>query len=83
LLLYPVHHLKYVDPHESRDIVGCLLPSVWLVLLDEALRLAGDWALLPVVSRANLTTLEGVISFTDILYAFRSSPQTGVIPNVP
>ena len=50
--------------------------------LDEALRLAGDWPVLPVVSRANLATLEGVIALADILQAFRSSPQTGAIPTV-
>jgi len=50
--------------------------------LEEALRLAGDWPLLPVVSRANLAKLEGVIAIADILHALRSAPQTGVIPTV-
>lgn len=50
--------------------------------LEEALRLAGDWPVLPVVSRANLATLEGVISLADILHAFRATPQTGAIPTV-
>jgi chloride channel protein, CIC family len=50
--------------------------------LEEALRLAGDWPILPVVSRANLATLEGVIRLADILHAFRATPQTGAIPTV-
>jgi CIC family chloride channel protein len=50
--------------------------------LEEALRLAGDWPVLPVVSRANLATLEGVITLADILHAFRATPQTGAIPTV-
>jgi CIC family chloride channel protein len=50
--------------------------------LEEALRLAGDWPVLPVVSRANLATLEGVITLADILQAFRATPQTGAIPTV-
>jgi len=50
--------------------------------LDEALRLAGDWSLLPVVSRANLSKLEGVIALSDILHAFRHASQSGVLPTV-
>jgi CIC family chloride channel protein len=50
--------------------------------LEEALRLAGDWPVLPVVSRANLVTLEGVITLADILHAFRATPQIGAIPTV-
>lgn len=50
--------------------------------LEEALRLAGDWPVLPVVSRANLAALEGVITLADILQAFRATPQTGAIPTV-
>lgn len=50
--------------------------------LDEALRLAGDRPLLPVVSRANLSKLEGVIAVSDILHAFRNAPQSGVIPTI-
>jgi chloride channel protein, CIC family len=50
--------------------------------LEEALRLAGDWPILPVVSRANLGQLEGVIAVSDILHAFRNAPQSGVIPTI-
>jgi CIC family chloride channel protein len=50
--------------------------------LDEALRLAGDWPVLPVVSRANLSKLEGVIALSDILHAFRNASQRGVLPTV-
>lgn len=39
--------------------------------LDEALRTIGDWPLLPVVNRANLEKLEGLLSLDDILEAFR------------
>jgi CBS domain-containing protein len=42
--------------------------------LDEALRRIGDWPLLPVVSRADFRKLEGVVSLTDILEAYREAP---------
>ena len=42
-------------------------------LLSEALRAMGEWPLLPVVNRANLEKLEGVISVEDILRAYRNS----------
>lgn len=42
-------------------------------LLEEVLRWAGDWPVLPVVSRADLGKLEGVLSLSDILRAFRNS----------
>ncbi|HEV2288656.1 MAG TPA: chloride channel protein [Candidatus Acidoferrales bacterium] len=41
--------------------------------LDEALRLIGDWPLVPVVNRANTDKLEGVVSLEDILRAYRNS----------
>jgi chloride channel protein, CIC family len=41
--------------------------------LEEALRWAGDWAVLPVVNRADLGKLEGVLTLQDILRAFRSA----------
>jgi len=41
--------------------------------LDEALRLIGDWPIVPVVNRANIDKLEGVLSLEDILRAYRNS----------
>jgi CBS domain-containing protein len=41
--------------------------------LEEALRALGDWSLLPVVSRADLSRLEGVLTLPDILRAFRTT----------
>ena len=41
--------------------------------LDEALRIIGDWPLVPVVNRANVEKLEGVISVDDILHKYRIS----------
>jgi chloride channel protein, CIC family len=42
--------------------------------LEAVLRWAGDWAVLPVVSRADASKLEGVLSLADILQAFRKAP---------
>ena len=39
--------------------------------LDEALRLMGNWPVVPVVNRANLEKLEGILSLDDILEAYR------------
>ena len=39
--------------------------------LEEELRWAGDWTALPVLSRADLSKLEGVVTLEDILRAFR------------
>lgn len=39
--------------------------------LEEVLRWAGDWSVLPVVNRADLGKLEGVLTLPDILKAFR------------
>ena len=41
--------------------------------LEEALRWAGDWPVLPVVNRADLGKLEGVLTLPAILKAFRSA----------
>lgn len=41
--------------------------------LDEALRIIGDWPVVPVVNRANLEKLEGVLSLDDILHKYRIS----------
>lgn len=40
--------------------------------LDEALRVIADWPLVPVVNRANLEKVEGVLSLDDILHKYRS-----------
>jgi len=40
--------------------------------LDEALRVIGDWPVIPVVNRANLEKVEGVISVDDVLHKYRS-----------
>jgi chloride channel protein, CIC family len=42
--------------------------------LEEVLRWVGDWAVLPVVSRADATKLEAVLTLEDILRAFRNTP---------
>ncbi|MFY9804663.1 MAG: chloride channel protein [Candidatus Acidiferrales bacterium] len=39
--------------------------------LEEALQVIGDWQLIPVVNRANLGKLEGVLTLPDTLRAFR------------
>ena len=41
--------------------------------LDEALKLIGNWPVVPVVNRANLQKLEGILSLDDILQAYRKS----------
>lgn len=41
--------------------------------LDEALRLMGNWPVVPVVNRANLEKLEGILSVDDILETYRKS----------
>lgn len=42
--------------------------------LEEALHWAGDWPALPVLSRADLSKLEGVLTLDDILRSFRKVP---------
>jgi len=46
-------------------------------LLDMALRYANQWPLVPVVSRADLHKLEGVISERDILNRYRAFDEEG------
>lgn len=41
--------------------------------LEEVLRWAGDWPVLPVVNRGDLGKLEGILTLSDILRAFRES----------
>lgn len=41
--------------------------------LDEALRVIGEWPLVPVVNRANLEKVEGILSVDDILRKYRMS----------
>ncbi len=41
--------------------------------LEEVLRWAGDWPVLPVVNRGDLGKIEGLLSLTDILHAFRQA----------
>ena len=41
--------------------------------LEEVLRWAGDWPVLPVVNRGDRRKLEGVLSLADILRAFRQA----------
>ena len=41
--------------------------------LDTALRMMGEWPMLPVVHRANVQRLLGVISLDDIMRAYRGA----------
>jgi CBS domain-containing protein len=41
--------------------------------LDTALRLIGEWPLLPVVHRANSQRLLGVVSLGDVMRAYRGA----------
>ena len=54
----------------SRGPVPQLYPDQHL---DEALRIIGEWPVVPVVNRANLEKLEGVLSLGDILHKYRIS----------
>lgn len=54
----------------SRGPVPQLYPDQHL---DEALRIIGEWPIVPVVNRANLVKLEGVLSLGDILHKYRIS----------
>ncbi len=42
--------------------------------LSEALQVIGDWPVLPVANRANLSKLEGILTLADTLRAFRKAP---------
>jgi len=55
---------------ESRGPLPLVFPDE---SLEEALRWAGDWPVLPVVNRADLGKLEGILTLADILKAFRSA----------
>lgn len=44
--------------------------------LEEVLRWVSDWDVLPVVSRADATRLEAVLTLEDILQAFRKAPAS-------
>jgi CBS domain-containing protein len=41
--------------------------------LGDALHAVGDWPAVPVVSRADLSKLEGIVTLADILRAFRNA----------
>jgi chloride channel protein, CIC family len=41
--------------------------------LSDALRIIGEWPVLPVVNRANLEKLEGIVSIDDILRTYRNA----------
>jgi chloride channel protein, CIC family len=43
--------------------------------LAEALQVMGDWPVLPVASRADLSKLEGILTLADTLHAFRKTPH--------
>jgi CIC family chloride channel protein len=43
--------------------------------LAEALQVMGDWPVLPVASRADLAKLEGILTLSDTLHAFRKAPK--------
>lgn len=62
-------------PHTAADLESKgPLPLVFPdESLEEALRWAGDWPVLPVVNRADLGKLEGILALADILKAFRSA----------
>jgi CIC family chloride channel protein len=73
-----------VDAEEGGEMASSLLPDEPLPCLypdqplEEALRLIGNWPLLPVVNRADFSKLEGVMSLADILAAYRErrKPRT-------
>jgi chloride channel protein, CIC family len=56
--LLPQTPLPYLHPDHS---------------LDEVLRRMGEWPLLPVLSRADLDKLEGVVGLADVLAAYRAA----------
>jgi len=67
------------DPGQNHTVADANskgpLPFVFRDMsLEEALHWAGDWPALPVLSRADLSKLEGVIALDDILQAFRKVP---------
>ncbi len=66
-------HMRQTDP------LNDLLPQTVLPYLhpdqplDDALRHLAAWPLLPVVSRADLSKLEGVVALPDVLRAYRAA----------
>jgi CIC family chloride channel protein len=55
-------------------IVGHMLPRLHPDHpLDQALRMIGDWPMLPVVHRAEYGTLLGVLTLEDIIHAYRTN----------
>ncbi|HMD85589.1 MAG TPA: chloride channel protein [Terriglobia bacterium] len=68
--------MRQTDP--LRDLIPeTTLPYLHPDLpLDEALRRLGEWPLLPVVSRADLGKLEGVVGLPDILGAYRAAGRS-------
>ncbi len=64
---------------QARDSIKALIPLRQVQYahpdqpLDNALRILGDAPLLPVVSRTDVTKLEGVVSLADILNAYRKA----------
>ena len=70
---------RWAPQMRQTDPLHDLLPETTLPYLhpdqplDEALRRLGEWPLLPVVSRADLGKLEGVVALPDILQAYRAA----------
>jgi CIC family chloride channel protein len=66
------HHIPYVHPDFA---------------LDTALRIIGQWPIVPVVHRANVEELLGVVSLEDIVRAYRGAGLSEDIeeeePNIP
>jgi CIC family chloride channel protein len=66
-------HMRQTDP------LNDLLPQTVLPYLhpdqplDDALRSLAAWPLLPVVSRADLSKLEGVVALPDVLRTYRAA----------
>jgi CIC family chloride channel protein len=70
-------HMRQTDP------LNDLLPQTNVPYLhpdqplDDALRGLAAWPLLPVVSRADLSKLEGVVALPDVLRAYRAATPVG------
>jgi CIC family chloride channel protein len=68
-----------VDAEEGGEMASSLLPDEPLPCLhpdqplDEVLRVIGNLSLLPVVSRADITKLVGVVSLADVLAAYQGA----------
>lgn len=63
-----------LEETQNLSMVPCLYPDE---ALEEALRIAANYPLVPVVSRANVSRILGVIDLADIMESYResSSPQ--------